>query len=105
MDVRSKKTVPKMEGDGEDERWLGVSFAPEHSAILAIYAGPMTQKAADMIVEQTGERIDEDNLPLFVTDGRKFYAPALLNRYHETVEFPKTGNPGRPRQPMCFCLN
>jgi hypothetical protein len=35
-----------------------------------------------MIVEQTGERIDEDNLPLFVTDGRKFYAPALLNRYH-----------------------
>jgi hypothetical protein len=64
----------------------------------------MTQKAADMIVEQTGERIDEDNLPLFVTDGRKFYAPALLNRYHETVEFPKTGNPGRPRQPIQVLL-
>ena len=37
--------------------------------------------------------------PLFVTDGLKFYAEALLEKYGKLVESPKTGKKGRPRKP------
>jgi hypothetical protein len=58
----------------------------------------MTQKAADEVVKQTCDRINEDNLPLFVIDGRSHYKQALLDRYSYFVDFPKTGNRGRPRK-------
>ena len=38
-------------------------------------------------------------LPIFVTDGRKHYKQALLDRYSYFVEFPKTEKQGRPRKP------
>lgn len=76
-----------------------MSFAPEHRLILAIYLGPRTQESADAIVEQTAKRIDNNELPLFVSDGLKLYTTALLKRYHSLKEFPKTGKRGRPRKP------
>jgi len=39
-----------------------------------------------------------DPKPLFVTDGLKFYAEALL-KYGGWVNFPKTGKRGRPKRP------
>lgn len=36
--------------------------------------------------------------PLFVTDGLKFYAKALLKKYGNWVEFPKTAKRGRPKK-------
>jgi hypothetical protein len=57
--------APRMERESEDERWIWLSFAPEHRLILAAYAGAMTQNAADEIVKQTCTRIDEEKLPLF----------------------------------------
>lgn len=89
-----------MEYENKDERWLWVSFAPEHSLLLAIYVGPRTRECADAIVEQTSERIDEDELPLFVSDGLKHYINALLEKYHYMKEFPRTGKRGRPRKPI-----
>jgi len=59
----------------------------------------MTQKSANEVVKQRCDRINEDNLPLFVTDGRKFYKQALLDKYSYIKEFPKTGKRGRPRKP------
>jgi hypothetical protein len=38
-------------------------------------------------------------MPLFVTDGLKLYAKALLKEYGETEEFPRTGKRGRPQKP------
>ncbi|BDZ68649.1 hypothetical protein [Methanobacterium ferruginis] len=89
-----------MEHESEDERWIWLSFAPEHRLILAAYAGAMTQDAADEIVKQTCMRIDEENLPLFVTDGRKYYKQALLDKYSYIAKFPRTGRRGRPRKTM-----
>jgi len=37
-----------MERESEDERWIWLSFAPEHRLILAAYA----QNATDEIVKQ-----------------------------------------------------
>jgi len=88
-----------MEYGSEEERWIWLSSAAKHRLIPAAYAGPMTQKAANIIVEQTCERINEEKLPLFVTDGRKYYKQALLNRYGFIKEFPGTGKRDRPRKP------
>jgi hypothetical protein len=47
----------------------------------------MTQKSSDEIVKTiTSEVINENNLPLFVTDGREFYKHSLLNKYSETIQ-------------------
>ena len=83
----------------EEERWVWLSFATEHRLILSAHLGDMTQKAANEVVKQTCDRINEDKLPLFVTDGRKYYKPALLDRYNYVKEFPKTGKRGRPKKP------
>ncbi|MDR1820083.1 MAG: IS1 family transposase, partial [Methanobrevibacter sp.] len=61
--------------------------------------GDMTQKAANEVVKQTCDRINENNLPLFVTDGRKYYKKVLLDRYSYIAKFPKTGKRGRPKKP------
>ncbi|MDF0590682.1 hypothetical protein P0O15_05775, partial [Methanotrichaceae archaeon Mx] len=39
------------------------------------------------------------SMPLFVSDGLKFYTRALLKSYGKLVAFPKTGRRGRPRKP------
>ena len=87
-----------MDCQSEEERWIWLSFATEHRLILSAHLGDMTQKAANEVVKQTCDRINENNLPLFVTDGRKYYKQALLDRYSYIVEFPKTGKRGRPRK-------
>ncbi len=68
-----KKTVPKVEHDSEEERWIWLSFNPTHSLILAVHAAPMTPESADTIVQKIGEIINEEKLPVFVTDRRKYY--------------------------------
>jgi hypothetical protein len=43
-----------------------------------------------------------ENKPFFVTDGLDFYKIALLNHYGVQIEYPKTGNRGRPKKPKTF---
>lgn len=76
--------------------WL--SFAPESRLIIDFVLGPRKQYVADKLVEITDKHLS-DIKPLFVTDGLKFYAEALLKKYGKLVEFPKTGKRGRPRKP------
>ena len=87
-----------MEEENEDECWLWVSFASKNRVILACQIGPRTQQIADKIIKQTIQRIDLNNLPLFVTDGLKAYKTALKKQFFEVIEFPKTGKRGRPRK-------
>jgi len=58
----------------------------------------VTQGAADGIVKQTCDQVNEGELPLFAMDVRKYYAQALLDRYSCIKEFPGTGKSGRPRK-------
>jgi len=65
----------------------------------------VTQGAADGIVKQPCDRVNEGELPLFTMDGRKYYAQALLDRYSCIKEFSRTGKPGRPRKPKQMPLH
>jgi hypothetical protein len=77
---------------------MWVSFAPESRLIIDFVLGPRKQYIADKLIKTTDKHLS-DSKPLFVTDGLKFYAESLLNKYGKWREFPKTGKKGRPRKP------
>jgi hypothetical protein len=48
------------------------------------------------IVAKTADRLA--CMPLFVTDGLKFYARSLLEQFGQWINYPATGKRGRPRK-------
>jgi IS1 family transposase len=78
---------------------MWVSFAPESRLIIDFVLGPRQLFVADELIEATDEHLS-DSKPLFVTDGLEFYAKALLKKYGERMEFPRTGKRGRPKNPV-----
>lgn len=64
--------------------------------VLSHVVGERNQAIAREIVAKTAESLA--SIPLFVTDGLRFYAGALLEQYGQWVEYPPTGKRGRPRK-------
>ena len=87
-----------MENYEYDGPWMWVAFAPGCRLIVAFAIGPRKQYVADELVESTAKRLSE-SMPLFVSDGLKFYEKALLKQFGKIEEFPRTGKRGRPRKP------
>lgn len=81
----------------DDGPWMWVAFAPSCRLIVDFIIGPRKQYVADKLLESVSKRLK--SIPLFVTDGLKFYAEAILKKYGELMEFPKTGKRGRPKNP------
>ena len=77
---------------------MWVSFAPKSRLIIDFLLGPRKQYVADELIDATDKHLSGLK-PLFVTDGLKFYAEALLKKYGKWVEFPRTGKRGRPKKP------
>lgn len=95
MDHRFGKRVPK-DGEYDDEgTWIWVSMGTECRLVLSHVVGERSQKSADRLVKRTAQRLK--GLPLFVTDGLKFYKIALLKQYCRLQSFVRTGKRGRPR--------
>jgi IS1 family transposase len=74
-----KKRVPRMSEYEDDGTWVWICFASEFRLILAHVIGERKQYIADRLIGLTGKRLS--SLPLFVSDGLKFYAKALLKSY------------------------
>jgi IS1 family transposase len=85
----------------DDGSWMWVAFAPDSRLIVAFTIGPRKQHVANELVKLTDDCLSE-NKPFFVTDGLDFYKIALLNHYGVQIEYPKTGNRGRPKKPKTF---
>ncbi|VVB64430.1 Uncharacterised protein [uncultured archaeon] len=64
--------------------------------VLSHVVGERNQVMAREIVAKTAKRLA--SIPLFVTDGFRFYAGALLEQYGQWIEYPPTGKRGRPRK-------
>lgn len=74
-----KKAAPRTEVEDEGAR-MWISFEPESRLIIDLKIGPIKQYVADELIEATDNHLS--NLkPLFITDGLKFYAQALLKKY------------------------
>ena len=65
--------------------------------VISHVVGERSQRSADKLVKRTAKCLKD--LPLFITDGLKFYKIALLNQYGQLKSFVKTAKPGRPRLP------
>lgn len=82
---------------------MWVSFAPKSRLIIDFLLGPRKQYVADELIDVTDKhlcKLDSGLKPLFITDGLKFYTEALLKKYGEWMEFPRTGKRGRPKKPV-----
>jgi hypothetical protein len=82
----------------DDGAWMWVAFVPGCRLILEFVIGPRKQYVANKIVELVNKHIS-DKIPLFVTDGLKFYREAILKQFGVLEEFPATGKRGRPKIP------
>jgi IS1 family transposase/transposase-like protein len=83
----------------EDGRqWVWISFAPEFRLILAAFVGPRTFASALQLMQMTAAVVW--GVPCFFSDGFSCYLSALMEVYHTLKTFPRTGKPGRPKQPV-----
>ena len=82
----------------EGQQWTWISFAPEYRLILGIIVGPRTAETALSLIALTAGIVT--GVPCFFIDGFSCYYNALLEHYHQLKVFPRTGKPGRPKQPV-----
>jgi len=71
-------------------------MASECRMVLAYAIGERNQTTAKVVVARTAKILA--TIPLFVTDGLKFYSRALLEQYGFWRKCPATGKRGRPRR-------
>ena len=95
MDLRGEKRVPKDDEYDDEGTWIWISMAAESRLVLSHVVGERSQESADRLVKRTAQCIKA--IPLFVTDGLKFYKTALLKQYGKLQSFVRTGKRGRPR--------
>lgn len=67
--------------------------------MVSLINGPRTQRNANALWKDFWERTDGVLPELITTDEYKVYIGAILNTYGERREQPRTGKPGRPRNP------
>ena len=79
------------------DAWIWVAFAPVSKMVPAWLAGKRTLKESKQLVKCLKNRLD-GHIPFFTSDDLPHYADALLEVYGETIDPPRTGKPGRPRQ-------
>lgn len=86
------------EGSEDGRQWVWISFAPEVRLILAAFVGPRTFDSALQLVQMTAAVVL--GVPCFFSDGFSCYLSALIEVYHTLQTVPRTGKPGRPKQPV-----
>jgi transposase-like protein len=87
-----------MEWSEDGRQWVWISFAPEFRLILAALVGPRTFDSALQLIQMTAAVVL--GVPCFFSDGFSCYLSALMEVYHTFQTFPRTGKPGRPKQPI-----
>lgn len=87
--------MPKDDEYDDEGTWVWISMATESRLVLSHFVGERSQKSADLLIKRTAQRLKA--MPLFVTDGLKFYKIALLKQYGKLQGFVRTGKRGRPR--------
>lgn len=66
---------------------------------VSLVIGPRTQANAEALWSDFAQRTDHRLPDLITTDEYRVYAGAILSTYGIPQTFPRTGKPGRPRQP------
>lgn len=89
--------MPKDDEYDDEGTWIWISMAAESRLVISHVVGERSQDSADRLVKRSAQCLK--TLPLFVTDGLKFYKTGLLKQYGKLQSFARTGKRGRPRRP------
>jgi len=98
---------------GEDEaierlshasHWVWVAIDPVSKLLLSIDVGERTLAMAQHLVHQVGQVLAPGCLPLFLTDGLKEYATALLTHFGHWVQPQRRQAPGPVPKPRWMPL-
>jgi len=92
----SETESPQEADDGR--QWIWVSYAPQFRLILAMVVGPRTFETALTLIQITAGIVL--GIPCFFSDGFSCYMQALIECYHKIKVFPRTGQRGRPKDPI-----
>jgi IS1 family transposase/transposase-like protein len=94
--AQGEQESPQEATDGR--QWVWLSYAPKFRLIVAAVVGPRTAETALTLIRKTARRVA--GIPAFFSDGFSAYLQALIACYHTLTVFPRTGNPGRPKNPI-----
>jgi len=99
VDLCEKKTkADEKELGGEEGRtWIWTALDAATRLLVSFCVGDRTLEDARSSLKDLASRMK--GKPLFVSDELAHYETVLLELFHETVESPRTGKPGRPRAP------
>jgi IS1 family transposase len=84
--------------------WVWTAMDPESKLLLVIGVGDRTLAMAQHVVHQVVQVLAPDCVPLFVTDGFKEYATALLAHFGQWVHLPRRQAPGPTPKPRWMPL-
>jgi len=78
--------------------WVGVGFDPINKVIVSLVIGKRNKELINKLVGNIRD-VTDDSIPLFTSDGLKWYETEILEHYGVKEEVERTGNRGRPRKP------
>lgn len=94
----SGSDIESPQGAEDGRQWVWIGFAPATRLILATVVGPRTYETALSLIKKIALIVI--GIPCFFSDGFSCYLKALIEVYHTIKEFPLTGMPGRPKNPI-----
>jgi len=96
-EISEKKAIKRLE---RSRHWVWTAIDPESKLLLAIDSGPRTLAMAQRVVHHVVQVLASGGVPLFLTDGFKAYATALLTHDGQWVQSERrqaTGPAPKPR--------
>ncbi|MGE0087719.1 MAG: hypothetical protein AB7S75_25185 [Desulfococcaceae bacterium] len=97
---KEKNCNPEDPADnGKGDNWDHVAYDPEHRLVIAVVPGKRTAENAEKAVSEFQKRTDANKIGLITSDEYKPYKTAILNVYGREFVPPRTGKPGRPKNP------
>ncbi|HPZ10612.1 MAG TPA: hypothetical protein PL110_21160, partial [Candidatus Eremiobacteraeota bacterium] len=94
----SGSDIESPDGAEDGSQWVWIGFAPVSRLILTTVVGPRTYGTALRLIKAIG--LVFAGIPCFFSDGFSCYLSVLIEVYHTIKEFPLTGKPGRPENPI-----
>ncbi len=85
-------------------QWVWTALHPVSKLLLTVDVGDRTLAMAQRVVHQVVQVLASDCVPLFLTDGFKEYATALLGHCGQWVQLPRRQAPGPAPKPRWMPL-
>jgi hypothetical protein len=84
--------------------WVWAAVDPQSKLLVAVNVGERTLAMAQCLVHQVAEALAPGYVPLFLTDGHKDYATALLTHFGHWVQPPRRRDAGPAPKPRWMPL-